>query len=293
MKYCRSLLSILGFVLVYLAAANAGDAPPLTFKFTTANVPGAFQTVPAGVNNMGVTVGQFEDRSLNWHGYILNGKKLTKLDDPNGSSTAASALSPNGSIAVVGYYLNPTDVPVGFLYKNGKFTDIPGPSGATATFASGINDRGVIVGTYRDSGGLPHGFILRGKTYTTLDVPGAMTTVAAGINNNGSIVLSWLDSKGVFESSLYDGKTYKTIDVPGATNSFAAGLNTAANVVYEWLDFNGLQHGALLYKGKYYKFDHPKSLQTYAGGVNDYHVIVGGFQTANNGPFQGFQATYK
>jgi uncharacterized membrane protein len=293
MKYCKPLLSILGFAFASLVAATAADVPALTFKFTTINVPGAIQTAPSGVNNLGVTVGVYQDKNLDWHGYILDGKNLTKLDDPNGINTGVGGLNPNGAVAVVGSYLNSGGMWVGFLYKNGKFTDIAGPTDATATFPSGINDRGAIVGTYRDSIGVPHGFLLEGTTYTTLDVPGASATVAMGINSKGCVVLVWTDSKGTAESSLYDGKTYKTIDVPGATNSYASGLNAVGDVVYEWFGSSSFQHGALLRGGKYYKFGHPKSLQTYGGGINDRHVIVGGYQITREDAYQGFKATYK
>src|SRR5580692_7352881 len=187
---------VVGIVLASIVAATAADTPPLTFKFTTTNVAGAIQTTPAGVNNAGMSVGQYEDRSKVFHGYLLDGKKLTTLDDPKGTNTVCANLNPNGAIAIVGAYINSKGNSVGFLHKEGRFTDIPGPAGATASAAYGINDTGTIVGFYTDSSGATHGFLLRGETYTTLDVPGASSTVALGINNKGSIVLFWVNSKG-------------------------------------------------------------------------------------------------
>lgn len=291
MQHCRSIAYVLGFVLTAAAAGTAADSPPLTFKFTSVSVPGAIQTFPGGVNNSGVIVGQYEDKGKVLHGYILNGKKLTKLDDPYGTSTNPYGVNLNGAIAVVGCYTNSLGKLAGFLYKNGKFTNVPGPAGATDSCASGINDAGEIVGSYSDSMS-GHGFLLKGGKYTILDVPGATFTVASGINNKGNIVLYWGDSKSAIESSLYNGKTYKTIDVPGAVSSIAFSLNTAGDVTYQWLDSKGLGHGALFHAGKYYKFDHPKSVQTYAEGINDRHVIVGGYQTKSKGPDQGFKVTY-
>jgi len=83
MKNCKSMLCVLGFALACSVHARAGDEPKLTFKFTKANIPGALQTYTYGVNNAGVMVGSYRDKSSG-HGYILNGKKLTKLDDPKG-----------------------------------------------------------------------------------------------------------------------------------------------------------------------------------------------------------------
>jgi uncharacterized membrane protein len=230
MKAGKLVMCVLGFVLALVATVTAADAPPLTFKFTTVNVPGAIQTFPLGVNNSGVIVGEYYDKTGVSHGYILNGKKLIKFDDPNGTSTYGNSV--NRALAVVGSYTNfPNGNEEGFLYKNRKFTDIPGPTGATASYALGINDSGEIVGSWWDSFQF-HGFLLKGKTYATLDPPGAVHTWATGINNKGDSVLFWVDSKGAVESSFYNGKTYRTINVPGAVGSYASGLNTAGDIIY-------------------------------------------------------------
>jgi hypothetical protein len=63
--------------------------------------------------------------------------------------------------------------------------DVPG---AVSTIASGINARGVIVGTYIDAGGRRHGFARRKGIFTTIDYPGAAGTEARGIGPGGDIV---------------------------------------------------------------------------------------------------------
>ena len=71
MKNCKSILCVvLGFALVCAVAATAGDRPKLTFTFTKANVPGAMQTGPSGINNAGVMVGGYVDKNSVSHGYI-------------------------------------------------------------------------------------------------------------------------------------------------------------------------------------------------------------------------------
>src|SRR5579863_872444 len=180
MKNCKSMLCVVGFALACSIHASAGDAPKLTFTFTKANIPGALQTYTYGVNNAGVMVGSYRDKSTG-HGYILNGKKLTKLDDPKGQSgsTIANGLNPNGAISVVGVYSTGSGTTVGFLYKNGKYTDIPGPTGTRQSSANSINDAGAIVGSSVDANDVMHGFLLKGEKYTTLDVPGATEGTAA------------------------------------------------------------------------------------------------------------------
>ena len=108
MKNRKSLLCALGFALAGAVIAAAGDAPKLTFTFTKANVPGAVQTGPSGINNAGVVVGAYVDKNSVSHGYILQGKKLTKLDDPKAmaGTTSPENLNPDGPISVVGAYNN-------------------------------------------------------------------------------------------------------------------------------------------------------------------------------------------
>lgn len=66
------------------------------------------------------------------------------------------------------------------------FTTLEVP-GATRTVASGIDDRGQIVGSYDDSAGT-HGFLLREGKFTTIRFPGAVWTTALGIGTRGEIV---------------------------------------------------------------------------------------------------------
>jgi probable HAF family extracellular repeat protein len=298
MKNRKSILFVAGLVLVFIVAATAADRPPLTFTFTKANVPGAILTTPGGVNNLGMTVGQYEDKGKVFHGYILNGTRLTTVDDPNGTSSSVGNIQYNGT-TVVGSYLNSAGASVGFLYKRKKFTDIPGPTGATAASANAINDKGAIVGNYTDASKVTHGFLLKGTTYTTLDIPGAAATVATGINNKGTIVLYGYLSSGALESDLTtnNGKTYKSINVPGSgkMGSACLDINNENDVAFQWFDSKTvpLFHGALLHNGKYYKFNYPKAVQTYGGGLNDKSTITGGYQAKSKGPFSGYKATFK
>jgi uncharacterized membrane protein len=65
---------------------------------------------------------------------------------------------------------------------------------ARQTSARGINTRGDIVGSYVDSAGLQHGFLLQDGAWITLDFPvaGVRATVANGLNAQGEIVGQYL-----------------------------------------------------------------------------------------------------
>jgi hypothetical protein len=297
MRTQKVILWAMGFVLLLAIAAVAQDAPPLTFKFTKASVPGAVSTSAGGINNAGMSVGLYTDSKGVGHGYILKGSKFIKLDDPKAKTgtTAGSNIQYNGT-AVVGSYTSKAGASVGFLYKAGKFTDVPGPKGNTGTSANAINDSAAIVGDYVDSAGNVHGFLLRGGKYTKVDVPGGFGTVATGVSNKGVIVVYYaVNSTGTVGSAITtnNGKTFKKINVPGAASSYALDLDNEGDVTYEWLDSAGLIHAALLHGGKYYKYSYPKAYETYGGGLNDKNMVAGGYVPTKGANFQAFNATFK
>jgi uncharacterized membrane protein len=289
MKTCKSLLLVSGFVTMVMLTAASADAPTITFKFTPV-VVGKLNTTVGGINNSGVMVGQYMSKPTVTQSFMLSGKTLTHIKHPNGSNTICMHI--NSARAIVGNYTDSKHKMKGFVYRNGKFTDIPGPAGATSSQANGINDKGWIVGAYTvPGGGHPKAFLLKGKTYKTLKVPGTVAAIATGINKDGDVVLYAENASEGVSSYLYNGKTYKTINVPDAVESDAYDINSAGDVVYEWFDQNYHAHGALLHNGNYYKFDCPKSMSTAGFGLNDKGVIVGACEP--DGQIgEGFKATY-
>jgi uncharacterized repeat protein (TIGR01451 family) len=178
--------------------------------FTSLDVPGANVTDAYGINNSGTVVGMFNDSSGN-HGFVYNGTYQT-LDVPDAISTSANDINISGN--VVGSFLDSMGNSFGFL-KNGISYQTLNATGVSTnpTRASGINDSGTIVGGYEDP--VPHGFVLSGTTYTTLDAPGAISTSANGINNAGKVVGLYIDSSFIVHGFVYDG-TYTEVSPPGA-----------------------------------------------------------------------------
>src|SRR5271170_4419975 len=130
MKTFKLMLCVFGFVLLFtIAAATAANAPKLTFSFTNENLHGEFQTQVAEINNNGVMVGGYQDAKGFYHGYILDGKKLSKLNHPKGKNTLASGINFNGPFKIVGSYTNSSGNSVGFRYTPAtkQFTDIANP----------------------------------------------------------------------------------------------------------------------------------------------------------------------
>jgi hypothetical protein len=56
------------------------------------------------------------------------------------------------------------------------------------TIAAGVNDVGVVVGTYIDTSNVEHGFIYSAGAFNSVDVPGASGVVPTHVTNKGQLV---------------------------------------------------------------------------------------------------------
>lgn len=92
----------------------------------------------------------------------------------------------------------------------------------------GLDNAGAVVKFFIDTGGVTHGFVLKGKwPGTTLDFPG---TVETGINNHGEMVGVYTDSMGVMQGHAHGGRLANVDDPNGVVGSTVInGLTTRAN----------------------------------------------------------------
>jgi uncharacterized membrane protein len=100
---------------------------------------------------------------------------------------------------------------------------------SAATYVSGINASGTVVGEYYDSSYLEHGFIYQGGTVTSFDAPGAANgTTAIAIKNDGTVVGSYYDANYVPHGYIYTPatSTFTTVDMPGASSTTLGGVDT-------------------------------------------------------------------
>ena len=87
----KSIFRILGVVLGVFVA-SAASAPTLTLKFKTIKIPGAIYTEIDGINNAGIMVGIYANNETSTHGFMLTGKKVITIDDPEAAQyTGCSA----------------------------------------------------------------------------------------------------------------------------------------------------------------------------------------------------------
>ncbi|HTS38823.1 MAG TPA: hypothetical protein VMH04_24325 [Candidatus Solibacter sp.] len=173
------------------------------------DAPGWLNIAPAGINDRGHISGAvWNDPTFTIvHGYVWDGSNFAIYDEPNSDIPYTTPFGINNQEQIVGQYNTSDGVVHGYLKRGGTYTEIVVP-GAPNTAALGINNWGVIVGTYGDAPPSPfgfgssHGFVLWGGTYWTLDRPGALTSFSMDINDWGQIVGSYQDLAGTYHGYL-------------------------------------------------------------------------------------------
>ncbi len=187
--------------------------------------------------------------------------------------------------------------------------DAPGadtnPGDYNGTFASAINNWGVITGAYVDANDVYHGFLRSAKgSFTAFDAPGADMTVGSfngtspnNINDLGVITGEYWDANGFGHGFLRspEGK-FTTFDVPGAGGygTTPLAINLEGAVVGYYTDSNYLFHAFLRRPdGTFKTWVGPDSCDTngsqgcYGTGafsINAFGTVAGGFSD-NRGNF--------
>ena len=193
-----------------------GSGGMLTLYDASSTLPNATRVATAltARNDDGITTGYAVDLSTNkFIVFELKESQFTPIELIIGTkmykSFAAASINKWGTI--VGYYQDTNGDFHGFKrWRHGHGFNLDFP-GAQETFASGINDNGTIVGTYR-VGLFPneqrHGFIYHNGEWATLDYPTSIgQTMLIGISNAGLIV----GTKNFKGSFLYQNGVFKVI----------------------------------------------------------------------------------
>jgi hypothetical protein len=185
--------------------------------FARISVPNQEFTVLRGINNAGNIGGSFGSGVLN-NAFVLIGTKFQDVTPPPGGWITAVANGVNNLGEAVGNVVGGLTQDNGFSYVHGTFHTItvPGLVDGT-TVAWGVNDNGIVVGSYCCSGSsLERGFVMFQGKYLTFDYPGATDTFASGINNAGQIVGSYTFSdQEIFYGFVTSPVTPADFEEPG------------------------------------------------------------------------------
>jgi uncharacterized membrane protein len=158
---------------------------------------------------------------------------------------------------------------------------------ARATFASGINNRGDIVGSYRIPG-TRHAMLIRSGVFIALPPASILLTnwsEASKSNDRGDLVGRFMDDDGVFHGFLASGRDYalRTLDFPGAGDTQPRAINESGTVVGFWYRLeDDTYHGFIWNKGEFSEVNFPGAIHTFLTGINSRGDIVGSWQTESN-----------
>jgi uncharacterized membrane protein len=255
---------------------------PLTSPvFGTIDFPGAFATHAYGVNNSARIVGSYDvQNGVVTHAFLYEAGGIRNIDPPRSFGWAeANSINNRGAIAgdhgsqegfiwrggtykrialdsltsadsvndagmIVGFFASGCCSLHGFFYnpKVHRVLQIDYP-GALRTIAEGINSSNTIVGIWRDTANVIHGFVRESGTISNFDLPGAAQTYLFSINTAGTMAGSYMDTAGIIHGFIYQNGVSRTVDFPGAITTSVYGMNDFGMIVGDYADGNGVTHG--------------------------------------------------
>jgi YVTN family beta-propeller protein len=277
----------------------------LNYSFQAFDPPGSVDTIPHAINNLGQSVGKFQDASGVVHGYLRQPDGSFVTIDPSGSALS-DAFGINDLGVIVGFWQDANGIFHGFTRSpSGSFTttDFPGAAGSQFT---GINSSGVLVGVY--SLGDPTtniSFIDARGVFTSFEDPSAapMQTAALAINSGNSISGFFTDPEGNDHGFVRSPNgEFDNFDFPTADFTDAYQINDVGHVVGQYAT-NFPIHGFVLTGSmgltgmpspcQFLSFDYPDSQASGARGINRTGQITGIFRISGNPARHGFLATPK
>jgi hypothetical protein len=281
----------------------------LSLLLTSIGVSAAFADTiaPYDVNNSGLIVGQNFTASGVYQSFVYNQNTgiYTFLSPPG--ATNSNAVGINDTNQIVGAYGNSTGN-FGYRYSGGVFSTISVPGAyqsspsqffsGTGTEATGINNGGVIVGTWDPSNtAAAEGFIYNGTTFTNTSISdgGAYTTLY-GVNDSGEIsgfTTTFSGNSRVRSGFVYNNGVFTPINYPGASSTIVQGINDSGQVV-GFYNLAGVTSGFIYEDGNFTSIMYPGSSATALFGISNDGELVGTYTcTSGSCPFSdpGFYAT--
>lgn len=208
-------------------------------------------------------------------------------------STFADCITEDGRVLGF-FFINGVANASYVRFGNGRFSPPLIFPGSNDTLAQGINNNGLICGTFFSSrSGVPHGFFYDGQTYTQYDYPGAAQTNLTGVNDAGDFCgyydLGFTATATPFVSI---GGTVTSFTLDRVDSVFPMDINNLGQIVGSYQDpanstFHGFfrdTDGTLTYP-----LDYPDAtITTFLSGLNDNGFIVGAWQDNSSPSLHAF-----
>jgi hypothetical protein len=302
-------------------AASFSRAAARPYTFTQLDVPGAFQTIPSGINAEDVVGGWYFSGTgcpaapCVVKGFVYRDGVFTTVVYHNAAGTNAAltqvrGVGPDGT--VVGSYRMPGEPAVnahGFiLTTDGQFIPVDFP-GHTNTIPQRILPDGTIFGCYHDTdqSTTMHGMSFGRNGFSALDT--AMSMHNGGTPSGRTITGLFTDMTGKGRAYVLEGDEFTPFDAPSSSGTAAWDMNPSGAIVGFFqdaaapnsthgfvLDHSRVVAGAVT--GEYTTIDFPVTPSVNAAytdvfGINAAGDIVGKYRVTATGPFHGYVATRK
>jgi hypothetical protein len=229
-----------------------------------------------------LTVWQGASAQTSTETYVYN-----MVDVPGASSTQLLGINDNGELLAYDFTTS-SDM----LYQNGTFAPLPAPPAGETILASGLNNRGQVVGAITSSG---ESFVLTGSTYTSFTIPGSVGSQANSISNAGLVTGEYAATQTSPQLGyVYNPATatFSSVGYPGSSMTQAWGVDATGAVTGSYVTASGANAGFLLQNGTYTSFQIAGAHNTNPLAINDTGLITG--FADNSGfvgtPASGFQA---
>ncbi len=295
----NALIRSLALLLLAGACAACSLVPT---RFTSIDAPAAVSTHPRGINNAGQSgvasvVGYYVDAQGTVRAFKRDpGTTFVPINVGDAIEVKAFDINNVGLGSVVGTVRDGSGQRA-FLW-NGSTVSFPGNPPVPNAF--GINDTGLIVGSFSDPSGKQHGFTLPPGLGGPINVFNNFPTQTFNINNTRRMVGTLQEPGGEFRAFYLTGAdiaSAQRIDIPGASRSDAYGINDAADPAQVrhvgTYTMNGVDHGFVHTQARGVEtFDFPGAQHTRAFGINDAGEIVGEY-VDSAGRTHGFIGTFQ
>ena len=177
-------------------------------------------------------------------GFFSDGHKFHKLEHPDAEFTDLFDIS-DENIMVGGFTIKGEYKPFIYNAADASYTWL-GESYNYGTIVAllGINNKGHMVGSYRDRRGILRGFFYDGS-FTTIDSPDSISTEAMGINDFDQVVGYYADKNKTNHGFIFDKITgeFTSVDIPKAAGTTIYDINNKGILVGGFTDKNGLTLG--------------------------------------------------
>ena len=213
-------------------------------RYRTIDFPNARATFARGINDSGDIVGTYqrqgETGGVPSHGFLLTRRGgLLAVDYPGHLNTIPQRILADGTILGCYHDADTMGTMHGMMFHRGFSAmdmSMSMNNGATP-------DGEYMVGLFTDTDGRGKGYVVKGSSFSALEVPSALSTAAWDVNASHIVVGVYTDTGGTVHGFQFDGRNFSRVDMPAAAITRVFGINKLGDMVGAFVDVAGRTHG--------------------------------------------------